>query len=490
MRWMRLTVPVGFLLACVLLAGLPAAASAATPEMRGEWELAVFIESTGNHLTAKSRITQEANAKGEFAGSGFLFQGVDPGTFSGTLKGSEASVRVVLAPIGPFPEAVLTSETMKVETIAGLLTISGSVTVTAGGGSPSSGTVVATRLKSNKQIEEQEAKEKQEREARAAVRGEWAITLEGGPQALKGTALITEEATSINAFASNGALFESIIPGTFSGTLENNEAAVTITTQAAGPIPEGMFAATKIAVAMTSNSMSMTGPGTLTFGPAKVPGTLTATRIKTYQEVIERETAKREAKEKQEKEAEAKEKQEKEAEAKKKQEKEASEAAERGVREQKEKELKEREAREAVAKTVRGSTTTDTGNPLVPVELAAKTLTLGHGGAISLNLTNPGGSPVHGHLKLALAKTGKVSRAQHTTGGSKSSTLGEASFSIAGHGTEAVKVQLSKSGRALLARHKTLHVLVTITMQASGHPDITNSYTITLRAPSSGHHKG
>jgi outer membrane biosynthesis protein TonB len=333
------------------------------------------------------------------------------------------------------------------------------------------------------------------------VRGEWELTFKASTESLHGKALVTEAANAKGEFASHSMFLENVIPGTFTGTLEGAMATVKTTTVAYGPVPAGEFNSKTMVVEAGVGSLALSGSGTLILGGKESSPTLTATRIRTYKQIEEQEA--RELKERQEKEAKEKEAREareaKEAkEAKERQEKEAHEAAEGTAREKKERELKERQEREAreaaekatAAKTTQGSTTTNTGNPLMPVGLATKTLTLGHGGAISLDLTNPGGSPVHGHLKLTLAKAGKTSSAKHTTGGGKNSTLGEASFSIAGHGTEVVKVKLSRSGRAQLARHKTLHVLVTVTTQASGQPEVTKSYALTLHAPGSAHHKG
>src|SRR6202035_221285 len=188
------------------------------------------------------------------------------------------------------------------------------------------------------------------------------------------------------------------------------------------------------------------GSGTFKAGESEFPSTLTATKIKTYQEVLEREKAEREAKEKQEKEA--------------------REAAERAAREKAEKEAKERherELREALERATPPKSLPGLPAPLMPVQVGGKTVTLSHGGGISLGLTNPDSSPVHGHLKLTLTK-GKTSSTKHST--SKSITLGEASFSIAAHGTEVVKVKLSQSARAQFIHHKSLRVLLTVTTQA------------------------
>jgi hypothetical protein len=470
----RLTI-VGLLLACALLATLPAMASASAPEVSGEW--ALTVSSSAGVLHGVAHVTQEANTKGEFAAAAVTWQEQSgwSGTFTCTLEGATATVETSSAAFGPVPGGKFKSTEMKVEEGLGTLALSGKGMLKLGSEPEKEATETLTRVKSQKQIEEQEAKERKEHEeaqARQAIRGEWALTLESVAGKLKGIALIATAANSKNEFASSSALFEGIDPASFEGKLEGGEATVKIITQAGGGFPEGKFTASGVILSSASNPASMSGTGTFTLGQTEIKETkLTATRIRTEQE-IEHEQAEREAKEKQEKEA--------------------QEAAEKATREkheqeQKARELKERqerEAREAAEKAAaKVPPPAPAVNPLVPVTLAAKTLTLSHGGAISLGLTNPGNSLEYGHLKLVLLKAGKAASTKSTTG-----TLGEASFSIAPHGSEIVKVKLSKSGRAQLTRHKTLRVLVSVTTQASGQPEVTKTHSLTLRAPSA-HHK-
>ena len=451
-RLRRLAVPVGFLIAYVLFATLPAVASATT-EMRGEWELVLNVPSVGLHSVGTTVITTEANAQEEFSDpitlNGF------PSTFSGTLEGSKASVTLFAQGSGPIPEVEFTSNTMNIETVGGLLTISGSGTTTFNKAQPAASTLTATRLKTYKQIEEREAKEKlelEEREARQNIRGEWELTIETAAHTAKGTALITTEANAGNDFASSGTTFEEgTIPGSFSGELKGGEASVTVTTPEYGPIPATDFTSSTIKVTSSADPTSLSGTGSVTAGSSTLPATFTATRTKTYQEVVQREKAEQEAREKQEKEAQEKAKAEQEA-----KEKQAREAAEKAL----------------IAKSLPGVTPA-----LVPVQLGSK-FTLGHGGSLSLALANPGSAPEHGHLKLTLANGAKATK--HST--KVSNALGKASFSIAAHGSEVVVVKLSRSARTKLTRHKTLRVLVTITTQASGQPDTTKSQTIVLHA--------
>jgi hypothetical protein len=499
----RAMAPVGFLLACALVAALPAAAFATAPEVRGEWEL--LVQSSGATLKGKTLITEEADGEGKFAGPthGIHFEDGGTGTFSGTLEGGKASVLMIADPIGSFPVGEFASSTMTVEEGPGTLALSGEGTITVSGKATPNAIFTATRIKSQKQIEEQEAQEKKEREEREAkerVRGEWALTFEAGPQVVKGTALVTNLANSKEEFASSSAVFESVIPGTFSGTVMGSEASVTITTQAAGPFPGGTFTGTKLAVTVTSNSMTIAGEGTLTpETPANTsfPAMLTATRIRTYQEV----TKEREAKEKEEREAketterEAREKTEREAsekaarEAKEKQDREALEAKQKTEREANEKaallakEKAEREAREAAEKAALANA------KLVSAQLPGKALTVSASELLSLQLTNPNPYAVSGHVTLVAAQSSGKSSASKGAKGKKGGSLGSASFTLSPNGEQVVKLKLSQRGRAELARHKTLRVLATVTTQASGKTTTSKTFSLTLHAAKATHGK-
>ncbi|MFZ1153373.1 MAG: hypothetical protein WAN93_00565 [Solirubrobacteraceae bacterium] len=446
-------------------------ASAATTEMRGEWEL--NLNPGSKNLKGIALITEEANAKEEFASHSALFEGILSGTFSGTLEGSTATVSVIIPGAPPFPEGRFNSNEIKIEPGVGTLSMSGTGAYDVGG-EMTTGTFVAKRIRTYKQIEEQEArerKEREEREARARVRGEWSLTVESGPQSVKGTAIVSAEANAKNEFASSKAFFESIIPGTFSGTLESTEASVTVVTQAAGPFPEGKFTGTKLAVAFTATTMSISGAGTLTLGGSSAPATLTATRTATYQEVVNRETKEREAKEK-------KEKEEKEAlEAKEKAER---EAREKTAREAKEKQ--EREAREAAAKAV-VIKTVPPPPPVIPaalvsVQLSGKSFTASASGQLSLQIGNPNAYAISGRVTLLVAQSGGSGKSS----GKKATSLGTASFGISSSGKQLVKLKLSQKGRAELTHHKTLHVLATVITEASGQTTTTKTFSLTLHA--------
>jgi hypothetical protein len=473
-RGIRWTAPLGLLLACALLALAPTAAFAAAPEMRGEWEL--VLESGGQVLNGKTLIVEAADISGKFASQQVQFEHGLSGTFSGTLKGGEAEVTITTSAT-PLGSGKFESSTMTVEAGVSTLALSGPGTFTLGQNT-ASGTLVATRIKTQQQIEEQQAREKreqEEREARTNVRGEWALTLEAGPQKLKGIAVIADPANTNNEFASKSTLFEGVLGGTFTGTLKGGQASVMVTTEgnAALSLPPGTFTSNTISVSTSANPASMSGSGTFKFGSTEVPGTLTATRLRTHAQVEAREIAERQAKEKLEEEAKI---------AKEKAEREAQEKAELQAKEKLEREA--REAREALEKAAKVLTPPPPSSLVSPVILGAKSLTVSSTGGLLLKLTNPNSEPVNGHLKVTLAKAGKASSAKHTK--SKGATLGEASFSIAGKGSEVVKITLSHSARTELAHLKTMHVLLTVTMQASGQATTARLYSLTLHP----HHKG
>ena len=484
MRRMRLVAPLGLLLASVLLASFAASASASTVDIRGEWT--IVLKTKSNTLQGTSIITAEPNAKEEFASATTTFDNFIPGTFSGTLEGSKATVTMTTSEVpsppapAPVPPGKFESATGGINVISGTgtLELSGEGTFTVGA-IVEKGTVEATRIKTYQQLE-QEQLEKEEREARPNIRGEWALTLEAGPETLKGIAVISEEATTQNNFASESAMFEGSQDGTFTGTLKGPEASVAITTEgnATLEIPPGSFSSETIAVSPIADPTSMSGEGTFTFGAGKLTGKLTATRIKTYQQVLEREESERKAKEQQEKEAqeaqEAKEKAEQEAKVKAEQEAKAK---------------REREAREAIEKAEKIVPPPPPGpSPLPlpnPVTIAAKELskgaTVSHSRVVALELSNPNHLTVGGKLEMVTA-TGVVGS---KNGKKKPTPFGTISFTIASNGTTTVKLKLSSANYATLVKHKRLRVVVKITTTANGESTPAKSYGMTLSlAPS------
>ena len=101
MRRMRLVAPLGLLLASVLLASFAASASASTVDIRGEWT--IVLKTKSNTLQGTSIITAEPNAKEEFASATTTFDNFIPGTFSGTLEGSKATVTMTTSEVPPRP---------------------------------------------------------------------------------------------------------------------------------------------------------------------------------------------------------------------------------------------------------------------------------------------------------------------------------------------------------------------------------------------------
>ncbi len=493
-RRMRSTTLLGLLLACALLAGFPVAASASTTEMRGEWEL--VVTTVKGSVKGTALITQEANAQGEFASSSARFESVLTGTFSGTLEGAKATVLVTTEAYGPVAASKFESSTMTVESTGGALSLSGTGTLTSGT-ETASATLLAKRIRTYKQIEEQEAKEKQEREekeARENIRGEWSLTLTAGAQTSHGTALITTNANAKNEFASSGAMFEAVIPGSFSGTLEYDKAHVTITTEAYGPAPASKFESSTIKVEPTGNPTSMSGEGTLTIGTTELPGaTLTATRVKTYKEVTERlakEKLELEAKEKTEREA----KEKAEHEAKEKLEREAREKAEAEAKQKAEAEARakaEREAKEKLKITPPGGGP-GAALPLVSVQPVGKAFTVGASELLTLSITNPNAYAVSARVTLLMTETGKAGRAASAAGHASKRTvsLGTASFGISATGRQLVKIKLSKLGKIELARHPSIRAIATITTRANGQTTTIKTFALTLRAvkPAKGKH--
>jgi uncharacterized protein YaiE (UPF0345 family) len=494
-RRMQLTAPIGLLLACLLLAGLPAAASASTPEMRGEWELVIKApgETTVKGIAV---ISVEANGSGEFATSNLVLERVVHGTFSGTLEGAKASVEVTSEADGSLPAGKFTSHTMTVEPSGPLPSIYGGGELTSGTTPVPGATVVATRIKTYKEVEEREAKEEKEKQeleeqkARENIRGEWSLLVKVGPQTSNGTALIKVAANAENEFASSNAMFESVVPGSFSGTLEGSTATVTVTSEAYGPVPAGEFVGEKIAVNSTGDSMSISGTGKFYSNKALITesATLVATRTKTNAEVVAREAKEKLELEAKEQEAKAKAEQETKAkaeqEAKAKAELEAK--AEQEAKAKAELEAKAKAEQEAKAKAEQEAQKKATVSKvaLVSIQLAGKTFTVSAAGLLSLQVSNPNAYAISGRITLEVAQSAKAGKASsaHGSASKKAVSLGTVSFGISPSGKQIVKLELSQTGRTELARHKTLRVLATVLTKASGQTTTTKALTLTLRA--------
>lgn len=503
----------GALAAALALVALPAAASAATPEMRGEW--ALTMSSNGMTVHGTALITQEANGSGEFEAEQMFFEGSDPGTFTGTLGATEASVKVTGQAYGPFPATEFTSSTMQIQSSGSSLSLSGSGTVHSGSVT-APGTLTATRVKTYQEIEEQHQHEQRERELaeqREAVAGEWALTLQSGSEELHGVARITKPAGSQNEFASSSALFEGALAGSFAGTLEGPTASVTVTTQASGPYPATTFTSSSIAVTLTSSSMSMSGSGTFQAGGMSVPATLTATRTKDYSELLQLQAQERLAQEAKEKEA---------TEAQEKLEREAAQKRELQAREKAAKEASEKAEKEAQEKRKSEETQSTATATTLPLRLDSKAAKTTSSGWLWLMVSNPNSSAVHARLVLLVGSGAHSGTARHTAGaatvngngGSKGpskgkgkgngtskgkskgkgkphsqtahrwTTLGAVSFSIGASGRMAVHIELSRAGRAALAHQSTLHVLAALSIDTATSTHVSKEYKLTLHAPS------
>jgi hypothetical protein len=335
------------------------------------------------------------------------------------------------------------------------------------------------------------------------IRGEWEakLTCTCNSQTTTASLLITKMESS-GEFSGTVSL-DSLFPGTITGTLTQSDDDLVLLIAATTPLGPSTFTMTSGAVNTATNEMSGTGyfEGGGTTG--KPSGALTGKRLRTYAEVQKAEEEKRlkaeeearkralEAKEREAKEKELKVKETQEREAKEKekaqQEKEALEAKERAEKASKE------SVGQGGGQTSGGQGgTTQNGNtstpppPLTPVTLTTRSPSLSGAGTLSLGLSNANGSPISGQLTLigsSAAKAGKGSR-----GGAKAAVLGEASFAIPAHGKALVKLRLSKSARAALARRGKLRVTVKIVTSASGQAPIVKSYSLTLQLAGHAHH--
>ncbi len=161
------------------LAGLASAASASTTdELRGEWELTFtcpeceFVIGEPHMLHGVSLIDTMEASSGDFSGSVVLEneRGL-PATITGSLSGSQVSSLVVevMLPTGPPYDFTMTSGSVN----GAENEISGSGTFTAtGSGGPPAGTFTAKKLRSYKEVEEEEKRIKKEAEERAKKEAE------------------------------------------------------------------------------------------------------------------------------------------------------------------------------------------------------------------------------------------------------------------------------------------------------------------------------
>jgi hypothetical protein len=318
------------------------------------------------------------------------------------------------------------------------------------------------------------------------LRGEWSYiitcscTFPGTTtNELPGTALI-KEMTPSGEF--KGTVSLGGLPGTIVGTETGSSMSMTLTVQAVTlTVPAG---------AIEEVGKAMGGSGTYNGG---VPGTFAAKITRTYQEIEQEEKERKIKREEAEKERKIREAEEakkaeeaKEAEAAKR----VAEAkqAEEAKREEAKKAEEAQKAKEAAEKAAKTASVEQTDhnqgntNPpatkLTPVKPMGRTLPVSSGGLISLELENTNGLPVTGELTL----TASGGSAKSSTAPKKSTILGETSFAITAHGTKVVKIKLSRSARATLARHRTLHVAITTVTNATGQSSVSSVASVTLQS--------
>ncbi|MGH2852904.1 MAG: hypothetical protein ACRDLF_01770 [Solirubrobacteraceae bacterium] len=342
-------------------------------------------------------------------------------------------------------------------------------------------------------------------------RGEWSYVvtcscefLTGGHSA-PGTVIISSMSLASGDFSGKGN-FANVAPATISGKVTESELSMVLEL----PYPGGGTATFTGEGSVEANGSEMSASGSWTSPGISGTGTYKAKRIRTYTEIEEEELKKkekveREAKERAEREAkeaqEAKEKQEaKEAlEAKQakealeaKQAKEKSEKEAKAAQEAKEKTEKEKAEGEANARAAQAAKEAKereerekSSQAGQPAGLTGKTATVGGSGLLSLGLSNPNDYSISGEVTLTMASAGKASRGSAK---GKAAILASASYTVPSHGTAAVKLKLSKSGLAVLRRHKALHVVVKVTTSASGQATTVKTYDITLKVSSHKHH--
>ncbi len=342
------------------------------------------------------------------------------------------------------------------------------------------------------------------------IRGEWAIeavckactfpTI--NKSTVNGTALIETESAGGEFFGT--ALLEGIA-GTMSGTVTGTtQVSASVEAKSSGEtatftVPDGTI---------NPAQNTITGEGTWKISTSSGEATVNDHRLRSLEQ-IEREEKEREKREKESREkrlreekekkekAEQEEKEKAEAEAikhakeaeeakakeaaakeaqAKQQEKEAQEQktrAETEARESAEREAKARAEREAKEREAQSSG---------PAALVGKTLALGGSGSLSLELSNPNGSPVTGEIVL-LAGGGHASR----TGKGGATVLGKGSFTLTSHSTGTVKLKLSHGAVAELAHHRTLHATMQVTTHVTGQPPLVASYSVTVHGSAHKH---
>ncbi|MGA9284686.1 MAG: hypothetical protein WBV85_04525 [Solirubrobacteraceae bacterium] len=133
----------------------------ARSNIRGEWEFTLTVGPQTEKGLAL--ITAEANAQNAFSSASTIFEGVDPGTFSGILEGKEASVVLTNQAIGSVPAGEFTSNTINVSSASNPTSMSGTGTFKFPSASIETvGELKATKIHTYTEVKEREAKEAKE----------------------------------------------------------------------------------------------------------------------------------------------------------------------------------------------------------------------------------------------------------------------------------------------------------------------------------------
>ena len=324
------------------------------------------------------------------------------------------------------------------------------------------------------------------------IRGEWAVEAvckactfpKLDKSAVNGTALFRTESGG-GAF-SGSALFEGL-PGAMSGT-------VTGTTQISASLEdntsEGTLTVTVPDGTINPAQNTIRGEGTWKISTSSGEAVINGHRLRTLEQIEKeekelqekREREEKERKEREQHELEAREQKEKEEAETAKHAKEAEEAKQREAEaaRQREKEAQEQQARaETEARERAERETKERGTKTYePTTLVGKALAVGGAGSLSLELSNPNGTPITGEIVL-LAGSGHASK----KGKGGTMVLGKGSFLLDTHETGTVKLKLSHSTVAELGHHRTLQATARVTTFITGRPSLVATYSVTLHGP-------
>ncbi len=106
---------------------------------------------------------------------------------------------------------------------------------------------------------------------------------------------------------------------------------------------------------------------------------------------------------------------------------------------------------------------------------------MGGSGSLSLELSNPNGSPITG--EIVLLASGHASK----KGKGGATVLGKSSFLLNTHETTTVKLKLSHSTVAELGRHRTLQATARVTTFITGRTPLVATYSVTVHGSARKH---